>query len=576
MKRLFKTIFFIALYCKCIASLKHHLVLTNDFRYVVSVSSFGYNIGGRLDVIVQNLSLSPDPSEETESPQFGFALVKSHQTRNSYSPRPFQQGYQPPCLLDDPKNWSRIRLDLMTLALLPKENKILVRCAGDNNVFPAIRTLAHDPRKKNESSHGSYIHTYNKRAAKIPSVSSYSNDRYHECFQTSSLPLEHTTDVFGRKHYSFNFTMSILNDHEEGNYYMSFLNCKGDRGPIHYDSSDRERSTYTTTRFNLSLLIFETNWHENYLSAGAMPLPQMYFMFSVMFFLIGCVWVNYISRQKENILKIHKLMTVLVFAKACSVLFHGINYHYIALDGQPVVTWAYLYYATRSVKGALFFITLTLIGSGWTLVKHILSPKDKKIILVIVALQVTAHIAEIILDESTEGEASIEFWAELCGLVDLCSCIVIIIPITWSVRHLQEASRTDGKAAQNLKKMELFKKFYIITTIYIYVTRIMTFVFLSVLAYKYSWLAELFTEMATLIYLVITGYYFQPMQTNPYLLLSSENDFEEDILFSVDAHDLNGTQMEEMRNSGESQDRSTLLDEEGKTKKKRRVVEDFV
>jgi len=319
------------------------------------------------------------------------------------------------------------------------------------------------------------------------------------------------------------------------------------------------------------MLIFETNYPDNFLSAGSMPLPQMYFILSVMFFLSGCIWINFVSTQRENILKIHNLMTVLVFAKAFSLLFHGINYHYIALDGQPVVTWAYLYYATRAVKGALFFITLALIGSGWTFIKHILSPRDKTMIMAIVALQVIAHIAEIFLDQSTEGEVGIEFWWELCGLVDLFSCIFILLPITWSVRHLEGASKTDGKAAINLKKLELFKSFYIISTIYIYVTRIMTFVFLSMLAYKHSWLSELFAELVTLIYFVVTGYYFQPMPMNPYLLLSSDTDTEEDILFSVDAHEMDqGTRFDNHT------DANALLadkNDESKTTKRRNVEE---
>lgn len=320
------------------------------------------------------------------------------------------------------------------------------------------------------------------------------------------------------------------------------------------------------------MLIYETNNQENYLSAGLMPLPQMYFVLSVCFFLLGCIWINFIARQKEVALKIHYLMTVLVFAKSCSLLFRAINYHYIALAGQPVVTWAYLYYATRTLKGILFFITLALIGSGWSFIKHILSDKDKKIIIVIVALQVIAHIAEIVLDQSTEGEIFNEFWAQLCSIVDLFCCVAILYPISWSVKHLEEASRTDGKAAINLKKLELFKRFYIISTIYIYITRIVTFVFLSMLTFRYSWLAELVTEVSTLIYFIITGYYFQPMPTNPYLLLSSDNDLEEDILFSLDAHDMSDIHHND---TTLSEDKKALLDE-GNQKVTRRVVEEIV
>jgi hypothetical protein len=495
----------------------------------------------------------------------------------------------------------------MSLIILPSEKKVLIKCTGTKSVFPPLKPLLYDLTKLNPSPHSGYIHTIRKRAAGLnlsttnayqpnPEAPQLPEQRnkvtlsplYHACQDSpDSLPLEVTTNDMDRQLYSFNFSMIVGNDTEEGNYYLSFHNCRGFRGhhrnnyeygPPRDIGYGEYTGSHTPTRFNLSMIIFETNYPSNYLSAGAMPLPQMYLMLSVMFFLSGCFWVNFIRYQRENTLKIHNLMTVLVFAKACSLLFHGINYHYISLDGQPVVTWAYLYYATRSVRGALFFITLALIGSGWTFIKHILSPRDKKIIVVIVALQVIAHIAEIILDESTEGEASIEFWAKLCGLVDLFSCFAILVLISWSLRHLEEASGTDGKAAMNLRKMELFKSFYVVSTIYIYVTRIVTFVLLSMLVFKYSWLAELFSELATLVYFIVTGYYFQPMPTNPYLLLSTDNDQEEDILFSVDAHEFDRSHMD--MDMDQQQDKSALLEGGGegseKTKVTRRIIEEFV
>lgn len=600
----------IALYCKVTSSLKHHLVLTNDHRVYFSVSSFGYLLGGRLDVIVQNLTLWPDPSEDVRSnPQFGFMLIKSDQMKNPFLLDPGEERRRS-CMLNDPTNY--FSYDFITLSLDPENGKVLVRCMRDNKI-PRIESLGNNTRENIDPSHGSYIHHFNKRAvispmslpspslsSSSPSSASLSSSssassilvnpesrghhrfddnsvipetrkgqigglKLHECPNTKDLPLIIHDEDMGRRSYAFNFTMFVRHEKEEGLYYLTFHNCQGRRMAYNH------MSQYPVTKFNLSMLIYETNYPENYLSAGVMPLPQMYFVLSVMFFLIGCIWVNFITHQKENALKIHYLMTVLVFAKSSSLLFHGINYHYIALNGQPVVTWAYLYYATRSVKGALFFITLALIGSGWSFIKHILSDKDKKIIIVIVGLQVIAHVAEIVLDESTEGEASNEFWAELCSMVDLFSCVAILYPITWSVRHLEEASRTDGKAAINLKKLELFKKFYIISTTYIYITRIVTFVFLSMLSYRYSWLAELVNEFSTLIYFTITGHYFQPMPTNPYLLLSTDNDLEEDVLFS--SSDAFGTQLNDMIDQRE--DTSTLLNE-GKQKVTRRVIEEIV
>ena len=44
-----------------------------------------------------------------------------------------------------------------------------------------------------------------------------------------------------------------------------------------------------------------------------------------------------------------------------------------------------------------------------------------------------------------------------------------------SIRHLQEASQTDGTAAINLRKLKLFRHFYILVVCYIYFTRIIVY-----------------------------------------------------------------------------------------------------
>ena len=44
-----------------------------------------------------------------------------------------------------------------------------------------------------------------------------------------------------------------------------------------------------------------------------------------------------------------------------------------------------------------------------------------------------------------------------------------------SIRHLQEASQTDGKAQSSLRKLKLFRHFYILVVCYVYFTRIIVY-----------------------------------------------------------------------------------------------------
>lgn len=50
--------------------------------------------------------------------------------------------------------------------------------------------------------------------------------------------------------------------------------------------------------------------------------------------------------------------------------------------------WCSLSFPFCSLKGALLFITIALIGTGWAFIKHILSDKDKKIFMIVIPLQV--------------------------------------------------------------------------------------------------------------------------------------------------------------------------------------------
>ena len=45
-------------------------------------------------------------------------------------------------------------------------------------------------------------------------------------------------------------------------------------------------------------------------------------------------------------------------------------------------------HALPRLKGALLFITIALIGSGWAFVKYVLSDKEKKIFGIVIPLQV--------------------------------------------------------------------------------------------------------------------------------------------------------------------------------------------
>ena len=267
--------------------------------------------------------------------------------------------------------------------------------------------------------------------------------------------------------YSFSFKLVVSRKQHEGLYSVFFHSC-GNYYEV--DSFDLR----SLTKVNLSLDIMEKNL-DSFLSAGEIPLPELYFALSVIFFILGFVWLNVIHSKRQDSFPLHFLMASLVFVKALALLFHGINFHYISVDGSQVETWAILFYMTHLLKGALLLITIVLIGTGWAFVKQILSEKDKNLFMIVIPLQVLANIAEIITQETEEGSIIHSKWREIFILVDLLCCGAILFPVVWSIRHLQEAAHVDGKAATNLKKLKLFRRFYVIVVCYIYFTRIIVY-----------------------------------------------------------------------------------------------------
>lgn len=314
------------------------------------------------------------------------------------------------------------------------------------------------------------------------------------------------------------FYTQIVSEEQIGLYELYFHNCENSQ--IYNRNPSKELITVGFTA-----RIVEKNG-ESYLSAGDMALPLMYGVISIMFFAVGVVWVQVICSTSEKVFKIHYLMAVIIFVKGLSVMFHSLDYYFIAKDGRSEA-WAVIFYIVHLLKGILLFICLLLIGTGWAFIKYILSDRDKKIFMIVIPLQVIANVAYVIMGETEEGNKSYSTWKNVAILVDLLCCAAVLIPVVWSIRHLQEASQTDGKAVTNLAKLELFRHFYIMVVCYLYFTRIIVYLLVISLPFEYVWIHALFQEFGSFVFFTVTGFKFRPGCDNPYLKLDQEDSDDE-------------------------------------------------
>jgi len=175
-----------------------------------------------------------------------------------------------------------------------------------------------------------------------------------------------------------------------------------------------------------------------------------------------------------------------------------------------------------------FFTALVLIASGWSYLKPFLAERERKVVLVVIPLQVFANVATIILDESSPATKGWFTWRDIFHLLDIICCCAILFPIVWNIKHLREAASADGKAARNIHKLTLWRQFYVAVVSYIYFTRIVVYLLKSTTEYQYVWLSDAAGELATLAFYCVVGFKFRPQPINPYLELElDEADIEE-------------------------------------------------
>lgn len=489
---------------------RHNITLRNDARKNFPLSTFGFFKGGKLLVKIMNFAYQTvTPIPDGLTPKFGFSLQRT--TTDGVSS--YMEKATKKCLLDGGEAVRQKDDNLILLVFALNDNAISIERYGSDNFKQLhIQDEFKGQGKWNKEdllkSHASY-------ALNLISIGTCSKPPNQT--QTSAIKFSNKSN-----NYSGHFTVDIDCSPQAGLYNLYFHNC------LNYGNPDA-----VSVDFSLEMIEHNEN---TFLSAGEIPLPIMYSFMSAGFFITACVWVLYLRKHWMWTYKIHWLMAVLIFIKSISVAFHSLNFYYTGLEGFRVQSWAILYYVIHLLKGGILFTTIVLIGTGYFFIKHVLSSREKKLFLLVIPLQVIANVALIISESTEEGNASYKKWYEITLLVDLLCCGAILLPVVWSIRHLSEAAKTDGKAAVSLTKLKLFRQFYVMIVCYIYFTRIVVYLIKITVPFQFMWLDEFFTESATFLFFVLTGYKFRPVNNNPYLHIPQDESDDEIEMDSISKH----------------------------------------
>ncbi|KAM2625003.1 hypothetical protein TB1_031921 [Malus domestica] len=261
----------------------------------------------------------------------------------------------------------------------------------------------------------------------------------------------------------------------------------------------------------------------DYLSAGLTNLPSLFSVFFLAYLVFVGFWVYLCYTNKRSVHRIHLLMGGLLLMKALNLICAAEDKHYVKVTGTAH-GWDVLFYIFQFLRVILLFTVIVLIGTGWSFLKPFLQEKEKKVLMIVIPLQVLANVASIVIGETGPFIKDWVTWNQIFLLVDIICCCAIIFPIVWSIRSLRETSKTDGKAARNLAKLTLFRQFYVVVIGYLYFTRIVVFALKTIAAYKYQWVSNAAEETVSLAFYIVMFYMFRPVERNEYFILDEEEE----------------------------------------------------
>lgn len=249
------------------------------------------------------------------------------------------------------------------------------------------------------------------------------------------------------------------------------------------------------------------------------------------------------SGPRPTIYAIHKIMGALVFVKFLSVFFESLRYYVIKEYGHAEV-WSVVFYCVDFVRHIFLFTVVLLIGTGWSFIKPFINEREKKIILFVLILQFVNNIVIAVLSQETAGESSYAKLTGILHLVDIICCCMILVPIVWQVNELEksvdadedlserEADLESGDKGQILSKLKLFRTFYLVVIAYIYSTRILVYLFASLLDYRHLWVRYFVVEIVTLSFYVSVGLMFRPVSEVAYRGIEDDDLLDEVELLS--------------------------------------------
>ena len=329
----------------------------------------------------------------------------------------------------------------------------------------------------------------------------------HSAFTKSGKPESEMQKELRRSLAGLSTTI-IIPESEPGLYALFFYNCKKAN-----KNKDPDYVTFTVevSQFNVDAI----TGTPSFLSYGERYVPYMNAAFALMFIWGLVTWHQLVFRPSpesaSQVRSIHKVMYFLAIVKILTLVTNSAMLLHRQKTGEMNGGLDYIFYAVQTIKGIVLFSVILLLGTGWSLLKPFLSDRDRKVLLLILPLQIFVNVALAEIEEQSEGSPSWMWWRDMLRVLDVVCCCAVLLPLVWSIKTVKDTSGNDGQAARKLSRLKQFRQFYIIAVAFIYTTRILVPYADGLLPYQHTWLSHFLYEAAAISFYTYTAIMFQPM-----------------------------------------------------------------
>ncbi|KAJ3433439.1 hypothetical protein M0812_22397 [Anaeramoeba flamelloides] len=267
----------------------------------------------------------------------------------------------------------------------------------------------------------------------------------------------------------------------------------------------------------------------NYLSVGEIKLPSIYLFYSICYSGFVLIWFLFLKFKKKNAksTRLHSLLSILLIAKLLAMSSRSFEYYSIKNTGVPK-GWNIPSYIFSFCRGVLFFATILFFGSGYSSIKSYMSPREKKLLMLVLPVQAMTNIAMIVIEEASPATKDYFTLWDLLKCFDIVCFCLVLFPIAWTINELKAGVNLDNTKTRTIEKFRIFRLFYTITVIYIYITRIVVVIFTRFLTYHFLWVSIFIQELSSLIFIAFVAIQFRPYPNNTYVNVYQKDDSESD------------------------------------------------